>query len=68
MSGYSARVELMAKVMAKRQILDALGVVKPEEDWNPEFLALIERAIARNYPNHMRLMNEIDAVVYVTEN
>jgi hypothetical protein len=66
MSGYSARVELMAQVMARREILNALGVVQPEAEWDDEFRRLIERAVQRTYPNHMRLMNEIDAVVYVT--
>jgi len=68
MSGdYSARVYTIAKVMARRHVLDALGVVQPDRNWDQEFKMLIERAVERTYPDYFRLANEIDAVVFCSE-
>jgi hypothetical protein len=53
------KIEAIAKTLARRHIMTALGVLRPESEWDQAFTAHISRAVERTYPDYLPIAEEI---------
>lgn len=53
------KVEVIARAIARRRILRALGIMRPEREWGAELNGLFGRSVERTYPDHLFMADEI---------
>lgn len=53
------KIEVIARTIARREIMRALGVMRPQREWPDDFNAQITRAVERTYPDYLFVADEI---------